>query len=396
MAEFKWYLNRQGVRGPRGDKGEKGFSPIITEKTNTSTEYVLHVQNEQESESFDTPNLKEGLVPEDLGGTVVRYNRTDGKQYYGEIDNATEEVAGLVKLTKEDEVLNPTSEVSVLTAQEAKDNYATLDGLADTNLQIEKNIQNIETLQTTVQTIQSGNVVRDVTQPTDDTLRINYTDLKGGSPASKDIKLKTAVDITASAPINIDAQNNITIAVDNQTIQIVDGKLHANTDELGNEVNELSGRVTANEANIVTLNTEMTDVTGNIETLQTTVNGQVTDINILKTSMQNKQNKLVAGDNITLTNNSDGTTTVASTGGIAELPIATEQTLGGIKVGDGLAITEEGVLSATGGGGGITTLDFIDGGDSRTTSTVVTLFSAGSNSTTVGNNETNVEIKEVL
>lgn len=35
-----------------------------------------------------------------------------------------------------------------------------------------------------------------------------------------------------------------------------------------------------------------------------------------------------------------------------ELPIASATVLGGVKVGDGLAITQEGVLSATGGGGG--------------------------------------------
>lgn len=36
----------------------------------------------------------------------------------------------------------------------------------------------------------------------------------------------------------------------------------------------------------------------------------------------------------------------------AELPVATADTLGGIKVGSGLSITEEGVLSSSGGGGG--------------------------------------------
>lgn len=45
-----------------------------------------------------------------------------------------------------------------------------------------------------------------------------------------------------------------------------------------------------------------------------------------------------------------------------ELPVATANTLGGIKVGDGLSITEGGVLSATGGGGGgatvLTSADF--------------------------------------
>lgn len=47
------------------------------------------------------------------------------------------------------------------------------------------------------------------------------------------------------------------VDVDNQTIQIVNGKLHANLDELGNEVNDLSGRVTANEADIQSLTTSL-------------------------------------------------------------------------------------------------------------------------------------------
>ena len=41
-------------------------------------------------------------------------------------------------------------------------------------------------------------------------------------------------------------------------------------------------------------------------------------------------------------------------GGTTELPIATNETLGGIIVGDGLSIDETGVLSALGGGGGST------------------------------------------
>lgn len=39
-------------------------------------------------------------------------------------------------------------------------------------------------------------------------------------------------------------------------------------------------------------------------------------------------------------------------GGSYELPIASAETLGGVKVGEGLAIDEGGVLSASGGGGG--------------------------------------------
>ena len=52
------------------------------------------------------------------------------------------------------------------------------------------------------------------------------------------------------------------VDVDNQTIQIVEGKLHANLDELNNEVNNLSGRVTANEADIQTKQDILADGNG--------------------------------------------------------------------------------------------------------------------------------------
>lgn len=51
----------QGIQGPagaQGPAGPEGFSPTITVKTSTSTEYVLTVTNE--SGSYDTPNLKGG------------------------------------------------------------------------------------------------------------------------------------------------------------------------------------------------------------------------------------------------------------------------------------------------------------------------------------------------
>lgn len=44
------------VEGEKGDPGEDGFSPEITVKTETSLEYVLHV--ETKDDSFDTPNLR--------------------------------------------------------------------------------------------------------------------------------------------------------------------------------------------------------------------------------------------------------------------------------------------------------------------------------------------------
>ena len=65
-----------------------------------------------------------------------------------------------------------------------------------------------------------------------------------------------STNISATLPLKI-VDGVISLEVDGQTIQVVDGKLHANLDELGNEVNsltgevtDLSGRVTAVEADI--------------------------------------------------------------------------------------------------------------------------------------------------
>lgn len=73
-----------------------------------------------------------------------------------------------------------------------------------------------------------------------------------------------STNISATLPLKI-VDGVISLEVDGQTIQIVDGKLHANLDGLGNEVNrltgevtDLSGRVTAAEANILTKENKIT------------------------------------------------------------------------------------------------------------------------------------------
>lgn len=129
-------------------------------------------------------------------------------------------------------------------------------------------------------------------------------------------------EFTVVQPLKL-VDGTLTLQIDEQTIQVVDGKLHANLDELGNEVNNLSGRVTAAEADIL-----------------------------------KKQNKLVQGDNITLTDNEDGTTTIAAA--VADLPIASSAVLGGIKVGDNLVIANDGTLSAV---SSAPTIGLIDGGN---------------------------------
>ena len=70
-AVFKFYLNRQGVKGNKGEKGEQGFSPIIEVSENTAASYKLQITTK--TDQFESPNLR-GNAVEDLGGTYMRYN----------------------------------------------------------------------------------------------------------------------------------------------------------------------------------------------------------------------------------------------------------------------------------------------------------------------------------
>lgn len=380
MVDFKWYLNRQGVRGQRGEKGDTGFSPIITEKTNTKEEYVLHIQNETDDTSFDTPNLKEGLVPEDMGGTYVRLNRETGNQYYGDIDEATEATKGVVKLEPDETVLTPTSETSVITAEQAVQNYTKKTETQDLQNIVTANSGDIDKLQDmeyvssvgvygsdlTVQKSKNGVITTNATIPlptgsgdvtaagdnrfTGDNTFTGKVNIAGGALTVDGVANLNQVTATYLNSTSISSAGEINavsvkanglrsddiqttenkkylteLDIDNQTIQVVNGKLHANLDELGNEVNDLSGRVTANEA----------------------------DISTMKTSLSMKQTKLTAGSNITLTDLTDGTVRIDSTGGggTGDVPIATTTTAGKVKPdGTTITITDDGTISAVGGG----------------------------------------------
>lgn len=112
MAEFKFYLNRQGVRGPQGEKGEKGFSPDISVEKDTLSEYILRITNE--GGYFLTTNLREHK--EDRGGTYIRYDRTTGVMYAGDADYASIEKYGIVRLATEEDLLTQEESLAVSSA----------------------------------------------------------------------------------------------------------------------------------------------------------------------------------------------------------------------------------------------------------------------------------------
>lgn len=140
-----------------------------------------------------------------------------------------------------------------------------------------------------------------------------------------------------------------------------------------------------------------------IKTLTVGGNSYALNDTTARASIANKQDKLTAGSNITIsssnvisaTDTTYGAATTSAPGlmsasdktklnGIATgankytLPAATASTLGGIKVGGGLSVTSDGTLSATGGGSGGVTRDeavefsYLTATVSNNTSTILT------------------------
>lgn len=135
MADFNFYLNRQGVPGKQGEKGEQGFSPIITVASDTLSEYILRIQTE--NNIILTSNLREHK--EDLGGTYLRYDRTRGVMYIGEPVFGDENNFGVVRFASsqdiadlDDTVATTPKNVSDMIESEGYGNrFAVLEGRVD-------------------------------------------------------------------------------------------------------------------------------------------------------------------------------------------------------------------------------------------------------------------------
>ena len=332
MADFNYFLNRQGIRGLQGVKGDQGDSPIITVQTETPNEYILKITNPDGTELI-SPNLRGNKININEG-TYVRYNTDTGELYTSTADGATGELAGVVRLATDADITDMDERTAVTPSQlaDALSRYLVS---PDGSVKIVQNAENSlteltvkgsltdlpiasadtlgavkigENLSITEDGVLSSTASGDVSASGNNTFTgtndfNSAVNLNGITTAEN---LTVARNLTSSGEINAVSIKSTGIRsddiktttnkkylteedVDNQTIQIVEGKLHANLDELGNEVNSLSGEVT-------------------------NLSGRVTaaEADILK-----KQNKLVQGDNITLTDNEDGTTTISASGSVS-------------------------------------------------------------------------------
>lgn len=239
MADFQFYLNRQGIRGLQGVKGDQGDSPIITVQTETPNEYILKITNPDGTE-FISPNLRGNNININEG-TYVRYNTDTGELYTSTADGATGELAGVVRLATDVDITNMDERAVVTPSQ-----------LADALSQY-------------------------------------------------------LVSPDGSVKIVQNAENSLT---------------------------ELTAKVTVQD----------------IDQLKSDVSTLQNEVSVLNAEIDTKSPKLTAGENIALTPQDDGTIRVDSTGGLTELPIASADTLGAVKIGENLSITADGVLSSTASG----------------------------------------------
>ena len=209
-----------------------------------------------------------------------------------------------------------------------------------------------------------------------------------------------STEFTVVQPLKL-VDGTLTLQIDEQTIQVQDGKLVANLDELGNEVNTLSGRMTAAEADILTKQDKLTagdnitistdnviSATGGGLEVKTATTANFNSTELLETGLYYISGGLtpqygpvaysVAAMLITMKWYSEGSnqriqqtwigcedlvanqiyTRYSKANGVMNSwvrvdsnKIASASALGSIKVGDGLAISSDGTLSASGGSG---------------------------------------------
>ncbi len=110
---------------------------------------------------------------------------------------------------------------------------------------------------------------------------------------------------------------------------------------------DLPPEVAAMLARIEALERTVAEHSQSIDDLEDDITSILTDIGTIQTTLTSINSLIPA--NATPSNQ---LATMADVGGSYVLPAATASTLGGIKVGSGLSITQDGTLSATGGSGG--------------------------------------------
>lgn len=236
--EYEIILNEQGPQGRQGNQGEPGFTPIISVKDNTASNYTLNILTQDGQ--ITTPNLKANIPTGGSSGMVLTKNSSvDGDASFTPLPVATEEIEGIARLATEN------------------DFEATEDSAVSSTSIVTPQLFNTELAKQVNTFIVAG---ENITTSVDDTGKVTINST-GGSGGTSDY-----TELTNKPQIN---GHELTGNQDGNALGLAN---ESEIEELGNELNQLANDVT------------------NLDT--------------------NKQDKLIAGNNITIEGN-----VISSTGG---------------------------------------------------------------------------------
>ena len=361
-ANFNFFINRQGPRGPQGIQGPEGFSPNVQVEEDHGNTFTLRVTNKDNF--FITSNLREHK--EDRGGDYIRYDRAGQLMYIGDPNFATTVKAGEVRLSTVDD-LAAGSDTVALTPKVYKDDVTSrveevnqrINSLDANNVKVTGN-QSIAGTKTFTDGIVTDRVSlsngNNVLKPDAGRVKIgSIYNTAGTKLEGPDVEVRgTNVDIYGKFTTHDFADFNYNATFYHDAIIKGSAKddnnnlyLKQNTITAGDNVqivNTADGiKISSTAQGDVTLAGDNSFTGNNTFDGVSTFNGD-TWVNSLKvgTSLKNQQDKLflsqssiTAGDNVTIEETTDGVK-ISSTGGGGSAPenmvtTDTEQTITGKK-----------------------------------------------------------------
>ena len=321
MADFQFYLNRQGVRGAKGVKGDKGDSPIVSVNKHTTNEYVLQIDNPDGTQII-TPNLVGQQIVVNTAGDYVKYDRNSNQFVTVELPSATGEEEGLIRLAT-DADYTERDEFSAVTPY----------GL----------VQHLPSLITT----SVDNLIRVFYDEPTDSIVLDT------SKISEDI---SAVNTTATNALNISRDNTNEINALKSTATSIDDNT-ISTDKVwsssktNSEVSTVANELVQTQGNVAALDADMTEI-------KPIVQAHTESISSINDSISNLMGKtnpattttagIVKPDGQTITVSADGTITAA--GGSAPdnmVTTDTAQTITGRKTFDNTVTVGTGIKSSS-------------------------------------------------
>ena len=345
-ADFNWFLNKQGPRGQQGVRGEQGFSPVITVAEDTAKAYILRIQTQDDT--FLTPNLR-GTV-DDLGGTYVRYNPETGQVYAGSPDTATTKTFGVIRLATQQDVTDLAQDAAVtpellanqIEALDLPNNYVTTNTAQTINaLKAFRNGISLSSIHNgdgaEVLNFLSGGPFKFKTWGNGLNVEGGTLSVTDGSIKSKSIKqpstdtnvydVVTSFDLATTESAGIVKPDGSTVFIDKNGVisakssEIDDAntsaqstwsstKINTEISTVAQEVVAVQGNVASLDADVSTLKPIVESHTTSISSINDSIAMAMSDITELK---DGKQDKLTAGNNITIEGN-----VISATGGGGE------------------------------------------------------------------------------